>query len=136
MYLLDTNIISEARKGQRANNGVNEFLQHTDETKLFIAVQTIGEIRSGIEKVRCRKDTSQADHLEKWLDLILCEYADRILAFDIECAQIWGHFMSLSPQHPIDKQIAAIAASYDLILVTRNINDFNGLGVRLFNPFA
>ena len=69
------------------------------------------------------------------LDAVVADYSDRVLGFDLECAQLWGRLMSPSPQHPIDKQIAAIALIYDLTVVTRNTDDFVSSGVRKLNPF-
>ncbi len=135
MYLVDTNVISEARKGKKANIGVQDFWNTTDPADIYIAVQTIGEIRRGLENIRQRGDTSQAGKLEAWLDTVVVHYTDRILDFDLDSAQVWGKLMSPHPQHPVDKQIAAIALIHDLTVVTRNIDDFKGLGVRLFNPF-
>lgn len=136
MYLVDTNIISEARKGKLANPGVQAFFKTTAPADIYLAVQTIGEIRRGLENIRHRRDIPQAKKLEKWLDLLVAGYADRILSFDETCAQVWGRLMSPHPQHPIDKQIAAIALIHDLIVVTRNVDDFRGTGVRLSNPFV
>jgi len=136
MYLLDTNIVSEARKGSRANAGVQAFLQSVDANDIYLAVQTVGEIRRGLENIRGRGDREQAQLLENWLELVITEYADRILGFDIDCAQVWGKLMSPHPQHPIDKQIAAIALIHDLTVVTRNENDFKDLGVKISNPFS
>ena len=79
---------------------------------------------------------AQAGQLENWLDLVVTDYADRILGFDGECAQLWGCLMSPNQQHPIDKQIAAVALIHDLTVVTRNGDDFRGTGVRLRNPFV
>lgn len=136
MYLVDTNVISEARKGAKANSGVRKFFQETDASDLYISAQTIGEIRRGVENIRQRGDNSQAKKLEKWLDLVVSDYADKILSFDEECSQVWGRLMSPHPQHPIDKQIAAIALIHDLIVVTRNVDDFRGTGVGINNPFV
>ena len=136
MYLVDTNVISEARKGPKTNAGVRKFFKTTDATGLYLSAQTIGEIRRGLENIRHRGDLPQARRLEKWLDLVTNDYADRILSFDEECAQVWGRLMSLNNQHSIDKQIAAIALIHDLAVVTRNVEDFRGTGVRLVNPFA
>lgn len=135
MYLVDTNVISEARKGKNANPGVLAFFQGTDSADLYLSVQTIGEVRRGLENVRRRGDLPQARKLEKWLDLLVTDYADRILSFDQECAQVWGSLMSPHHQHPIDKQIAAIALIHDLTVITRNVEDFRGTGVGLKNPF-
>ncbi len=135
MYLVDTNVISEARKGRKANSGVLEFWNTVESAVLFLSVQSIGEIRRGLENVRQRGDKDQALRLESWFDLIVSGYGDRILSFDTDCAQVWGRMMSPNPQHPIDKQIAAIALMHGLTVVTRNIDNFIGLGVEIHNPF-
>lgn len=135
MFLVDTNVISEARKGGRANPGVKSFWASSDPAELYIPVQTIGEIRRGLENIRQRGDASQARKLEAWLNTIVEDYSDRILDFDLDCAQVWGKLMSPNAQHAIDKQIAAIALIHDLTVVTRNVADFTGLGARLLNPF-
>ncbi len=136
MYLVDTNVISEARKGKNANPGVKQFFQTTDAADLYLSAQTIGEIRRGLEKIRHLGNLHQAGKLEKWLDLLVIGYSDRILSFDEECAQIWGRLMSPHHEHPIDKQIAAIALIHDLTVVTRNTEDFRGTGAKLKNPFV
>ena len=121
MYLVDTNVISEARKGKKANPGVQKFFRTAEAEDLYLSVQTIGEIRRGLENILHRGDLPQAKKLEKWLDLVVANYDDRILSFDEECAQVWGRLMSPHHQHPIDKQIAAIALIHDLTVVTRNV---------------
>ncbi|MBJ7310303.1 type II toxin-antitoxin system VapC family toxin [Rugamonas sp. CCM 8940] len=136
MYLVDTNVISEARKGSKANVGVVEFFRTKPPGELYLCVQTIGEIRRGVENIRGRGDQSQAARLEVWLTLVVEVYADRILDFDVDCAQVWGRLMSPGASHPIDKQIAAIALIHGLEVVTRNTQDFAGTGVKLLNPFA
>jgi predicted nucleic acid-binding protein len=135
MFLVDTDVISEARKGRRANPGVLEFLAQADPSVLYMSVQAIGEIRRGVESLKGRGDAPQAQLLENWLHLVVTEYADRLLDFDVDCAQVWGKLMSPHPQHAIDKQIAAIALIHDLTVVTGNTKDFEDLGVRLHNPF-
>lgn len=135
MYLVDTNVISEARKGIKANPGVQKIFQATAPKDLYLSAQTIGEIRRGLENIRHRGDLPQTSKLEKWLALVVSDYADKILTFDEECAQVWGRLMSPHPEHPIDKQIAAIALIHDLAVVTRNVDDFRGTGVEIVNPF-
>ena len=135
MYLVDTNVISEARKGAKANPGVMAFWRGAGATDIYLSAQTVGELRRGLENIRLRGDHAQAKRLAAWLDSVTSDYADRILAFDADCAQVWGKLMSPHPQHPIDKQIAAIALIHDLTVVTRNTEDFRGTGVRLHNPF-
>lgn len=136
MYLVDTNVISEARKGKKANPGVREFFRTADATDLYLSVQTVGEIRRGLENIRRRGDLPQAKKLEKWLDLVVADYADRILSLDEACAQVWGRLMSPHHEHPVDKQIAAIALIHGLTVITRNVDDFRGTGVGLRNPFV
>lgn len=135
MYLVDTNVISEARKGAQATPGVTAFWRGADATNIYLAAQTVGELRRGLENIRLRGDAGQAARLATWLDQVTTDYADRILAFDADCAQVWGKLMSPHPQHPIDKQIAAIALIHDLTVVTRHVDDFRGTGTRLHNPF-
>ena len=135
VYLVDTNVVSEARKGRQANAGVRQFWRDVDAADIYLPVQVIGEIRRGVENIRYRGDSGQALMLEKWLDRVVSGYAERILAFDAECAQVWGRLMSHNHQHPIDKQIAAIALMHDLTVVTRNVADFSGSGVAVKNPF-
>lgn len=135
MYLFDTNVVSELRKGGRANSGVAAFFATLAPEDIYLSVLTIGEIRRGLENVRGRGDEEQAGRLERWLDVMVSDYADRILDFDIECAQVWGKLMAPGSQHPIDKQIAATALIYDLTVVTRNVEDFKPTGIRILNPF-
>jgi len=136
MYLVDTNVVSEARKGKKSNRGVQEFFRTIEAEDLYLSVQTIGEIRRGLENIKYRGDLQQARKLEKWLDLVVSDYGDRILSFDEECAQVWGRLMSPHHEHSIDKQIAAIALIHDLTVVTRNIDDFRGTGAKINNPFV
>ncbi len=137
MYLVDTNVISEARKHAKANKGVRDFFKQAteEETRVFISVVTVGELRRGVELIRHRGDTRQANQLEKWLDTLLAEYQDHILDINPDIAQLWGRLRVPHPENALDKQIAATALIYDLTVVTRNHKDFSKTGVRLLNPF-
>ena len=138
MYLVDTDVISEARKGERANAGVRTFFRSAsrDNTPLFLSAITIGELRQGTELIRHRGDRPQAARLERWLDRVTSEYTDSILPFDEETAQVWGRLRVPHPENPLDKQIAATALIYNLVVVTRNSGHYDPTGVRVVNPFT
>lgn len=138
MYLVDTNVISEARKRSKANKGVRDFFSQVieDQAKVFVSVVTVGELRRGVELIRHRGDTRQANHLESWLEQLLAEHRDSILHIDEEIAQLWGRLRVPHPEHPLDKQIAATALIHGLTVVTRNQEDFARTGVRVLNPFV
>ena len=138
MYLVDTNVISEARKKSKANTGVRAFFKQVikDETRIFISVVTVGELRRGVESIRYRGDVRQANQLEKWLENLMAEYQDHILDINQDIAQLWGRLRAPHPENALDKQIAATALIYELTVVTRNHKDFVKTGVRVLNPFT
>jgi toxin FitB len=138
VFLVDTDVISEARKGERANAGVRAFFARAGQegTDLYLSVITIGELRQGVEKIRHRGDTSQAQRLERWLLQITSAYADRILALDEEIAHVWGRLRVPNPENPLDKQIAATALIHDLVVVSRNVVHYAPTGVRATDPFT
>jgi len=138
MYLVDTDVISNARKRDRANPGVRRFFQDaaTQGTPLFLAAVTIGELRQGVEAVRHRGDGPQAGRLARWLRAVTTEFADAILAFDEEIAQVWGRLRVPHAENPLDKQIAATALIYGLTVVTRDVSHYETTGVAVLNPFT
>jgi predicted nucleic acid-binding protein len=137
MYLVDTDVISEIRKGVKANSGVRGFFARAsrEATPLYLSVVTIGELRTGVERLRHRGDTPQAKRLERWLRQVTTAYAGAILPFDEEIAHVWGRLRVPNPENPLDKQIAATALIHDLAVVTRNSAHFAPTGVRIHNPF-
>ena len=83
MYLLDTDVVSELRKGEIANRGVREFFEKArrDSADLYLSAITIGEIRQGVERIRHRGDAPRAKRLERWLGQVTGVYAQSILSF-------------------------------------------------------
>jgi len=137
MYLIDTNVVTEARKKDKANQGVLAFFNEvaTRDEGVYLSVITVGELRRGVELMRHRGDTQQAELLEPWLIGVLDQYKENILAFDAEAAQVWGKLRLPHAEQQLDKQIAAIALVNDLTVVTRNTADFESTSVKLRNPF-
>jgi predicted nucleic acid-binding protein len=138
VYLIDTNVVSEARKKAKANRGVVSFFEHVVAAgePVYLSSTTAGELRRGIELIHRRGDADEAALLEAWLTQLLGQFAGNILGLDAEAAQVWGRLRVPDPDHALDKQIAAIALINDLTVVTRNTADFAGTGVRVKNPFV
>ncbi len=134
-YLLDTNIVSEARKGERADPGVVAWLSSVRERDLYISVLVVGEIRQGIERLR-RRDPAQAEPFNAWLERLLREYADRVVPVNAEIAEEWGRMNVPDPLPAIDGLMAATAKARGMTFVTRNTADVARTGIRLLNPFA
>lgn len=135
MVLMDTNIISEIRKGRRCDAAVAEWYAGVAEGDLYLSVLVLGEIRKGAELARHRRDYAQADALENWLQIVTERFAERILPVDAATALTWGRLTALRPLPVIDGLLAATALTQNMILATRNLADFQGLGVQLLNPF-
>lgn len=134
MYLIDTSVISEIRKGRRSNPHVAAWFRRVGDDELFLSVLVVGEIRQGIERLRPR-DPRGARSIERWLDEILQSFGDRILPVDDRVAQNWGRLNSPRALPVIDSLLAATAQTHGLTLVSRNTKDIERSGVRCLNPF-
>lgn len=134
-YLLDTNVLSELRKGVRTDPGVRTWFAAARDEELFTSVLVLGEIRRGIESLR-RRDSTSALILEQWLLRLGERFADRILPVDISVADHWGALNVPDPVPTVDGLLAATALVHDLTLVTRNLRHVERTGARLHNPFA
>lgn len=138
VFLIDTNVISEFRKGARANDGVLEFFRRSKAERVpsFLSVVTIGELRRGVEMIRHRGDLSQADMLEQWILTVLSTHEEYILDINCDIAQVWGRLRVPNQENPLDKLIAATALIHGLTIITRNEDDFVGTGAQVLNPFS
>ena len=134
-WLLDTNVLSELRKGRRCDPGVSHWFAGANDAELFTSVLVLGEIRKGIERIRAT-DASQAKALERWLQSITVDFSDQILPVDERVADQWGR-LGLQQSLPVlDALLAATALCHDLTLVSRDTRGFVNTGARTLNPFS
>ena len=133
--LVDTNVISELRKGSRADPGVSAWHRSVPDGSLYLSVLFLGEIRRGLESLR-RRDSAAATSLDRWILRLVEDYADRILPIDCAVADAWGRMNVPDPLPAIDGLLAATALVHDMTFVTRNVVDVQRTGVRCFNPFS
>ena len=133
-FLIDTNIISELRKGDRGDPAVVTWWNGVAEDDLWLSPLVLGEIRKGVEQVRPR-DPGRAEALEAWLADVMSHFGDRVLPVDTAVAEQWGRMNVVRTVPVIDALLAATAKANGLILVTRNAADVAGLDVDVLNPF-
>ena len=133
MYLLDTNVVSELRRPNPHRNVLN-WVHGVPGDELFLSSVTIGEIQAGIEITR-EQDTAKAEELEDWLDRLLETFG--VLSVDAPAFREWARLMHRQSSTLMqDAMIAAVAIVNRLTVVTRNVRDFEQLGVPVLNPFA
>ena len=133
-YLLDSNIVSELRKRERADAGVRQWFAGVDDTELFLSVLTVGELRRGIDTIH-RRDRTRALVLNRWFHALVTQYEARILLVDQKVAEEWGRMNALATLPAIDSLLAATAHVHGLTFVTRNTKDVARTGVPCLNPF-
>ena len=133
-FLIDTNIISEVRKGDRGDPAVATWWNGVSEDDLWLSSLVLGEIRKGVELAR-RRDPRRAEALEVWLTDVMSRFGNRVLPVDTAVAEQWGRMNAVRPLPVIDGLLAATAKANGLTLVTRNVVDVAELGVDVLNPF-
>ena len=133
-FLIDTNIISEVRTGERCDPAVASWWNNIAEGDLWLSPLVLGEIRKGVELARHR-DPQRAEALEAWLADIMSSFGNRVLPVDTAVAEQWGRMNAIRPLPVVDALLAATAKANGLTLVTRNVADVTGLNVSLLNPF-
>ncbi|HXG80123.1 MAG TPA: type II toxin-antitoxin system VapC family toxin [Methyloceanibacter sp.] len=133
-YLIDTNIISEVRKGERCDPNVAAWWESIEDAEVYLSVLVLGEIRKGIERTRVN-DVTRARALETWLTTLVQSFSERILPIDQTVADEWGRMSAKRSVSTIDALLAATAKVHGLTLATRNIGDVADLGAKVINPF-
>ncbi len=133
-YLVDTNIVSELRKGPRANAGVVGWFSEVADADVFLSVLTVGELRRGVESVE-RRDPDTARVLNRWLRGLVDGFSERLLPVDKAVAEEWGRMNAGQSLPVIDALLAATAKIHGLTLVTRNTKDVARTGIHCLNPF-
>ena len=132
MYLLDTNVVSELRRA-RPHRAVLAWLQSVPDEDLHLSAVTIGELQEGVEITR-ERDRDKAAEIEAWLEQVAEAY--NVLSMDARTFRSWARLIHGKPDHLIeDAMIAATAVVHNLVVVTRNVRDFENFGVRILNPF-
>lgn len=134
MYLLDTNVLSEARR-PGGDPAVKRWFATVPGADLYLSVLVLGEIRRGVERLR-RRDPVQATVSEDWLAQLRRLYADRLIPVTPAIAEEWGRLNVPDPLPVMDGLLAATARVAGLTLVTRNIAELARSGVPLLNPFG
>jgi predicted nucleic acid-binding protein len=134
-FLLDTNVISEIRKRDRADPNVVRWVTRTPVEEIGTSVLVLAEIRHGIELKR-RSDPAQAKSLDRWFAQMRARLADRVLPVDEPVAEAWAQMGIPNPLPMIDGLLAATVKVHGLTLVTRNVADITAAGVSLLDPFS
>lgn len=132
MYLLDTCVVAEARR--RTPQAIEWIRQAQPET-LYLSAITIGEIKKSLI-VKAKQDPPEAARLMRWLDELRFVYSARILPIDDAVAANWGRLMASRELPMADALIAATARVHNKVLVTRNVKDFNDMGIEVIDPWA
>jgi predicted nucleic acid-binding protein len=133
MYLLDTNVVSELRRA-RPHGAVVAWLRNVSDAELHISAVTLGEIQAGIEITR-EQNPAKAAEIEDWLNQVAETY--NVLPTDGRTFRAWARLMHRRPDDLIDDgMIATTAVVHGLTIVSRNVRDFERLGVKAFNPFS
>jgi hypothetical protein len=135
MYLLDTNVVSELRKGGRAHPGLVRWARATPLPDLYLSVVSVMEMELGVLLME-RRDPSQGSALRRWLEIdVLARFAGRVLPIDLAVARRCASLQATGPKSSNDTYIAATALVHGFVVVTRNAADFAPSGVSLFDPW-
>jgi hypothetical protein len=133
MYILDTNVVSELRKGRKARRSVRMWAQALPATSLYLSAISILELEIGILLIE-RRDQNQGRVLRTWMDRhVLPTFTGRILPIDTAVALRCAALHVPDRRSDRDALIAATALVHGLTIVTRNVTDFQNTGTTVIN---
>jgi predicted nucleic acid-binding protein len=132
--LIDTDVVSELRKGDRADRRVRDWFEGEQTTEMWLSMLTLGDLRRGAALIGGR-DPEAGASIGAWLDSLVADFEDRILPITARIAERWALITVPDPLPVVDALLAATAIEHDLVLATRNTADAERSGVRLVNPF-
>lgn len=136
MYVVDTNVLSDLRRPERAEPALVAWSKQTQADSLFVSVVSIWEIEQGILAVQ-KRDPAAAKILRSWLeDKLIPQYKDRFLSVDMATARACAALHVPKTQSYRDSLIAATALALGYTVVTRNVSDFAPMGVPYINPWV
>ena len=133
-YLVDTNVLSEWRKGQRADAGVVSWFAEVADDEIYVSVLTVGELRRGVDSIE-RRDAAAARVLNRWLRRLVDGFNERLLPVDKAVAEEWGRMNVAHSLPVVDSLLVATAKVHRLTLVTRNTKDVGRTDIHCLNPF-
>ena len=133
-FLVDTNVVSELRKGGRANRNVRQWYGFLADEEVFLSVLSVGELRRGVKRIR-RRDARSAGSLDAWLAQLVTAHAECLLPIDGNVVEMWGR-MSPSRSRADDRRSARVNSHGPRIDATRNVKGVERTGVSFVNPFA
>ncbi len=135
LYLLDTNVFSEIQKGLRGHKNVRAWLESVDDDAVRLSVMTIREVESGVAKLEKTKPEAAAE-IALGMEGLLAAYSGRVIEVNAAVSKEWGRLVGVKGKNHDDMAFAATARVLGLVLVTRNVKDFRGRGVRVLDPSA
>jgi predicted nucleic acid-binding protein len=135
MYLIDTNVLSALRRRDKADQRFSAWVTATQPEDMYLSILSIFEVKVGASRV-ARRDPGQGQDLNRWIhNFVLTAFADRILPIDSDIALRCAALHVPDPRPVIDSLIAATALEHGLTVATRNVADFQPLGVPVLNPW-
>jgi len=132
LYLLDENVLRELKRGGHKN--VHQWIATVDDTDLRLSVATLFEKRRGAEALM-KREPERAQRILEGIEILERSFSDRIIPIDGPVVAEWTRLLGTKNKDRWDVALAATARVHGLVVVTRNVSDFTGRGVRILNPF-